>query len=113
MRRARLILNPISWGHHEWSKLPEITDLLGEVGIRLDLAFTRKAEPVTDVVEMAVHEGYDLVIAGGGDGTVGEVATGLVGTGVPLGILPLGTFNNIAHSLGLPLDAHQAATNYT
>jgi len=108
-RRARLVLNPIPWASRAWNKLPEIVNLLEEAGIRVDLTFTKITEGMTRSVAQAVQEGYSLIIAGGGDGTVSEVAAGLVGTGVPLGILPFGTFNNIAHSLGLPKDIAEAA----
>jgi diacylglycerol kinase (ATP) len=53
-------------------------------------------------------QGYDLVIAAGGDGTVGSVATQLVGSGLPLAILPLGTANDVARSLYVPMDVSQA-----
>jgi diacylglycerol kinase (ATP) len=57
----------------------------------------------------AVSRGYDLVVAAGGDGTVGTVAERLLGTRTALGILPLGTVMNIARSLGIPRDLDQAA----
>ncbi|MFH1486752.1 MAG: diacylglycerol kinase family protein [Chloroflexota bacterium] len=111
MRRARLILNPIPWAQRAWDKLPEIVNLLDEAGIRVDLAFTKMTQAMTRTVRQAIDDGYGLIIVGGGDGTVSEVAATLVGTGIPLGILPFGTFNNIAHSLGLPLDLAEAASN--
>ena len=49
-------------------------------------------------------EGYDAVYAAGGDGTVNEVASGLVGSPVPLGIIPLGTGNAFARGLNIPLN---------
>jgi diacylglycerol kinase (ATP) len=49
-------------------------------------------------------EGVDLIVVAGGDGTVREVASTLVGKPVPLLIIPLGTFNNFARSLSLPFD---------
>ncbi len=51
---------------------------------------------------------YDLVIAAGGDGTIGSVATQLAGSGVPLAILPLGTANDVARSLHMPMDVEEA-----
>ena len=52
--------------------------------------------------------GIDQVIAAGGDGTIGAVATHIAGSGLPLGILPLGTSNDFARSLHLPLDVREA-----
>jgi diacylglycerol kinase (ATP) len=57
----------------------------------------------------AVSRGYDLVVAAGGDGTVGIVATMLLGSPTALGILPLGSVMNIARSLGIPRDPDGAA----
>ncbi len=53
--------------------------------------------------------GLDAVVAAGGDGTLGTVATHLAGSGLPLGILPMGTSNDVARSLGVPLDLTEAA----
>lgn len=50
------------------------------------------------------REGLTAVVAAGGDGTVGGVATHLSHSGLPMGILPMGTSNNVARALGLPLD---------
>src|SRR5881227_2452501 len=49
------------------------------------------------------------VVAGGGDGTVGAVASALAGTDRPLGVLPLGTLNHFAKDLKIPLDTGEAA----
>jgi diacylglycerol kinase family enzyme len=57
----------------------------------------------------ALATGARLVVAGGGDGTVGTVAAALVGTDAVLGILPLGTLNHFAKDLGIPLDVPGAA----
>lgn len=50
------------------------------------------------------ERGFAAVVAAGGDGTIGAVATQLAGTDLPLGILPMGTSNDVARSLGIPLD---------
>jgi diacylglycerol kinase family enzyme len=57
----------------------------------------------------AAAAGVDLVIAGGGDGTVGTVAGALAGSDAVLGVLPLGTFNHFARDLGMPPDLKEAA----
>jgi diacylglycerol kinase family enzyme len=53
--------------------------------------------------------GYSAVVAAGGDGTVGAVASHLIGSGLLLGILPLGTANDVARSLDLPIELEAAA----
>ncbi len=109
MKRARLIMNPIA-GDDEPNpmKLPEIVSALEAHDIRVDLAFTSPDASPEAIARLAVEEGYDLVIASGGDGTVSEVAKGLIHASVPLGILPVGTYNNIARSLNLPIEVDAA-----
>lgn len=57
----------------------------------------------------AALAGADLVVAAGGDGTIGEVANGLVGTSATLGVLPLGTGNDFARTIGIGTDLNLAA----
>ncbi len=67
----------------------------------------RGADSVTDV-RRALMRDIDLVVAAGGDGTLHLVANGMVGTDVPLGIIPRGTGNDFARGLGLPLEPEAA-----
>lgn len=63
-----------------------------------------------EIRSRAVAErGEQLLIVGGGDGTIGAAASALVGTDTRLGILPLGTLNHFARDLGIPLELDQAA----
>jgi len=57
----------------------------------------------------AVRARPDIIVAGGGDGTINAVAAHVAGTGIALGVLPLGTLNHFAKALRLPLDARLAA----
>jgi diacylglycerol kinase (ATP) len=109
MKQACLIMNPVS-GIDEPNpmKLPEIIAALEAEGIRAVLTFTGPDESPMLLAQRSVAEGYDLIIVGGGDGTVSEVAKGLVHTSVPLGIVPIGTYNNIARSLNLPMTVAEA-----
>lgn len=70
---------------------------------------TTVAEPGGPQARDALAGGADLVVVAGGDGTVREVATAMAGSGVPLGIVPLGTANLFARNLGLPLRRHREA----
>lgn len=58
---------------------------------------------ITLTAREAIAAGRDAIVACGGDGTISSVANALVGSSVPLGVLPLGTFNHFAKDLGLPL----------
>ncbi len=64
---------------------------------------TERADHATDIAKAAAEAGHDLLLAMGGDGTLGEAANGLVGTETVLGVLPTGTANSFAVELGLPL----------
>jgi diacylglycerol kinase family enzyme len=83
-----------------------------EAGVAADLKIVESRD-LKDTIDglAAGHEasGLDGIVVGGGDGTIGCAASRLAGTGVPLGILPLGTLNHFAKDLGLPLDIGAAA----
>jgi diacylglycerol kinase family enzyme len=68
---------------------------------------------VKALVKEAIDGGAGLVVAAGGDGTVAAVSDGLIGSDVPMGILPLGTANVLARELGLPLDPDEACALLT
>lgn len=76
---------------------------------RTDLAL-RILDPgdMKDAVEEAVAQGHEMVVAAGGDGTVSLVCGILAGNRAKLGVLPLGTFNFFARSLGIPQDIETA-----
>ncbi len=71
-------------------------------------AETKRAGHATHLAKGAAHEGLDLVVAMGGDGTVNEVANGLAGTQVPLALIPAGGTNVLARSVGIPKDPVEA-----
>jgi diacylglycerol kinase family enzyme len=90
-------------------RLRDVIDALHEVNIFPDTAQVDEPEEATAAAALAVRASYPLVIACGGDGTIESAANPLVTTGTPLGILPGGTRNNVARSLGIPLKLADAA----
>jgi diacylglycerol kinase family enzyme len=77
-------------------------------GLQVQVLVMQQGSEIAPAVAAAVKRGADLVVAGGGDGTVSAVAAGLAGSGVTLGVLPMGTLNHFAKDLGIPLEQEQA-----
>jgi diacylglycerol kinase (ATP) len=107
--QAKLIANPGAGKPEESAKQLELaTRLLLQQGIEVNVALAKPKEEATPLAKQAVKDGYDMVIAMGGDGTLEAVLRGMVGRKTPLGIIPAGSQNNIAKSLGIPVDLEEA-----
>jgi diacylglycerol kinase family enzyme len=107
--RARVILNKNSGTSQEATQELE-KKLIAEfvaAGIAAEISFVDGSD-IKNAAESAVQDNVDVVIAGGGDGTVSAVASVLAGKEIPMGILPLGTLNHFAKDLKIPLDVKQA-----
>ena len=88
------------------------TALAAAMAVLGDAAELRRCAPgsgIARAVRGAIADGFGAIVAAGGDGTVVAVAQSLIGTPVPMGILPLGTFDYFARGLGLPQDPAEAA----
>jgi YegS/Rv2252/BmrU family lipid kinase len=105
-----LIVNPAAAGGRVGKQWPRIHEEIKAAGFDAPLEFTRAPGHATELAASAVRRGADIVVAAGGDGTICEVVQGLhdAGRGT-LGILPLGTGNDAARTLGLPLSPADAA----
>ena len=75
---------------------------------RFTLRAIRAGGSLTDETDRAVAEGFGIIVAAGGDGTICAVASRLVGSGRTMGLLPMGTFNFFARGLGVPEDVDEA-----
>jgi diacylglycerol kinase (ATP) len=85
-----------------------IIDYCGELKIEVTIEFTQHKGHATELARKAVAQGYTRVFAMGGDGTVNEVAQGLVHTDTALGIIPKGSGNGLARHLHIPLHSQAA-----
>jgi diacylglycerol kinase (ATP) len=107
MRRTLVIWNPAS------GKAKAATEVLAWLKNRPDTTIweTKAARDASQFAARGVEEGYDLIVAAGGDGTINSVANGIANTGqvANVGVLPMGTANDLAFTLALPLDLQQAA----
>jgi diacylglycerol kinase (ATP) len=102
MKRIQVIINPKAG--QDLAVLSIINDAFHAAGVRWDVSITNQAGDATRFARLAVDTGVDVVASYGGDGTVMEVASGLIGSDVPLAILPGGTANVLSLELGIPTD---------
>jgi len=86
--------------------MTRVERVCAELGV--ELVRTGSPEETCQQARRAAEQGYTRVIAAGGDGTVHWVMNGLAGTGAALGIIPLGSGNDMAVNLGIPLDVEAA-----
>lgn len=106
-KRALLIVNGKS------RRAPELMEtavarLQAYEDLEIVLEDCRHPDELSDLI-VAHRDSVEMVIIGGGDGTMNAAARGLIETGLPLGILPLGTANDLARTLGVPEDLDAAA----
>jgi diacylglycerol kinase (ATP) len=106
-RSIRVIINPGS-GQPK-PVLHTINQVFRPAGIDWEVSLTHESGDAERFAREAVDEGAEVVAAYGGDGTVMEVARGLMGSKVPLAILPGGTANLMSVELGIPKDLDKAA----
>jgi diacylglycerol kinase (ATP) len=107
-RKICFIINPISG----IGRQKTIEKLIGEA---LDLAlfdpvivYTEAPKHATTLAKKAASDGFDIVVAVGGDGSVNEVAKGLIGTPAAMAILPAGSGNGLARHLRIPMNLKKA-----
>ena len=107
--RVKLIANPGAGNVlTAASRLEQVTRYLLEDGLKVDVAMAKPKKEAIPIARKAIKDGYDVVIAMGGDGTIGAVIRGIAGSKVTLGIIAAGTENDIARSLGIPEDLKEA-----
>ena len=103
------IVNPIAGNGSTLRALPSIEEYCRQSNIEYSILKTEYKGHATQLAnEAAASLNFDGIVAVGGDGTVMEVANGLAGSPIPLGILPLGTGNDMAKALSIPIDLNKA-----
>lgn len=108
-RRALLIVNPASGTVSKHRIVPLVLKRLEKFGFSVTIASTRGPGHATMLAADGEKSGkYDYIIALGGDGTINEVAAGLIGSSIPMGIIPCGSGNGLARHLGIPVDIRRS-----
>ena len=105
---AAVILNAGAGAGNPQEQASSIESKLRERGLSAHAMVLNHGDDLQARVARAVGDGASMVIGGGGDGTLSTIAGQLAGTGVPLGVLPLGTLNHFAKDLGIPLELDPA-----
>ena len=112
---AKVIVNPAAGAnstHRKWSR---ISRLLRSVGLSFDYEYTEGAGHAIELARVAASDGYRYIVAVGGDGTVNEVANGILHsirpTEISLGVVSTGTGSDFARSVGIPRDYTSACSS--
>jgi diacylglycerol kinase (ATP) len=113
---AKIILNPYAGRWKGLQRRDEIKNVMQSVGLDFELVMTEAPNHGTELAYQAVNNGFTPIISAGGDGSVSEVMNGIVAAAhdthsepVTMGVLPLGTANDLMVNLGIPTDLQGAA----
>lgn len=107
--RTLIVLNPVAGQEDPAQVRRRIGGAFAVRGASFDLEETSGSGDAERLAREAVALGYGRVVAAGGDGTIAEVITGIAGSDLTLGVIPLGTANQVAANLGIPVGIDRAA----
>src|SRR5712692_5404774 len=109
--RTTLIYNPVAGRLRGRGRdlLERAAGILTDAGYAVSMLPTAGPNSAGNLASKAIHDGTDIILAAGGDGTINEVLQGMAGASIPLGILPGGTANVLATEIGLERDLERAA----
>lgn len=112
---TKVIINPTAGANSTHRKWPSINGLLKKTGLAFDFQFTEGKGHAIELARTAADEGYNSLVAVGGDGTIHEVANGMLQKSCPartsLGIICTGTGSDLSHSIGITHDYNLACHN--
>ncbi|TDQ73359.1 diacylglycerol/lipid kinase family protein [Sphingobacterium yanglingense] len=103
-KKILFVINPISGGKKKTAFNKKVLEVLDLKKFNPTFQQTTKPNHAYELGRKAIEEKYDAVIAVGGDGTINELGAALIGSGVPLGIIPEGSGNGLALYLGIPMN---------
>lgn len=114
MPRYYVILNPVAGKGNGLHMRPRIEENLARLGLDYALVLTEYPEHATHLAQKALADGFDVIVASGGDGTVNEVLNGIMSSGenkkhsTVLAVIPVGRGNDFAFSMGIPTNVDEA-----
>lgn len=108
-RLMKVIVNPVA-GHGRSPRfLSELKSCLQARGLKWDFFETNRPGHARELAEEMVRQGSNRLVVMGGDGTISEVMNGILGSDLELGVISVGTGNDVARSLGLPVNKPEKA----
>lgn len=110
---CKIIVNPSAGKGKAGRELPRLKGLLDALGINYSLELTKCAGHATELARLGVQEGWPVIAAVGGDGTINEVINGVAPSRIPLAVIPAGTGNDLVRSLKLPKSWSEAVLAIT
>ena len=113
MGPIKVILNPIAGRGYGAKVEPGLRQHLALAGLDFDLVRTKRPWHAAELAEQAASDGFEMVVAAGGDGTTNEVVNGLMaasndGLTSTLGVIPVGSGSDFANNVGIPAELHGA-----
>jgi diacylglycerol kinase (ATP) len=109
-QKVLFIINPVSGGKHKDEVPGLIQQHLDAAKYEYAIVYTAGVAHARNLAAEAATE-YDIIVAVGGDGTVNEIASGLIGTSTTLGVIPFGSGNGLSRFLGIPMGVVEAIKN--
>ena len=113
MDSIAVVINAGAGKGHGREQADKVVEAFAALGLAAQVALARDGTQIASAVQAALDRGARLVVGGGGDGTINQVAASILrhprGAQVELGVLPLGTLNHFAKDLGIPLKLEEAA----
>lgn len=106
--RILFLVNPISGGKHKEKLITKLKSLIQSEGVSAQVYLTSSRSDTIEKAAQAVRKNLHTVVAVGGDGTINDVASQLVGSQTALGIIPMGSGNGLSRELKIPFDLEKA-----
>ncbi len=115
--QAKVIVNPVAGANTTYRKWPRISRLLRHIGLPFEFQYTEGVGHAIELARVAASDGYQFLVAVGGDGTVNEVANGVLSSNdlsrAAIGIISTGTGGDFVRSAGIPRDYIKACSSLT
>jgi YegS/Rv2252/BmrU family lipid kinase len=107
-RPTPVIMNATAGKGNGGDAAQRIREAFAAAGAQVQVMAASSGEDIPLLARRAVHDGHEVIVAAGGDGTINAVATLVAGSKSALGVLPMGTLNHFARDAGIPLEMEAA-----